>query len=148
MASSGVAVVVWELTGGIFGLRFLPESSSPPGSTVLLDVDANGAVDALTDGMLILRRLIGFSGAALITGTVANDCWHCGAGAIAAYIDSIVTRLDVDRSDEVEPLTDGLMILRRLFEFAGTRLTDGALANDCRRCDPQDIATYIDGLSR
>ena len=36
----------------------------------LLDIDGNGKVDALTDGLLIVRRLLGLSNDALIAGAV------------------------------------------------------------------------------
>ena len=40
----------------------------------MLDIDGNGQVDALTDGLLISRYLLGISGPALIAGAI-------GAGA-------------------------------------------------------------------
>jgi hypothetical protein len=118
---------------------------TPGGKT--LDVDANGVVQPLTDGLLVLRRLFGFSGLTLTGGALGNGCSRCDAGAIAAYIDSLGLTLDVDDNDVVQPLTDGLMILRRLFGFSGSTLTSGALGGGCTRCDAGDIAAYIDGLT-
>jgi hypothetical protein len=40
---------------------------------MLLDVDGNGQIDALTDGLLILRYLFGLEGDTLIAGVVAQD---------------------------------------------------------------------------
>ena len=51
-----------------------------------LDVDANGKRDALTDGMLILRRLLGRDGAALGDGAVAPDATR-DLEQIAQWID-------------------------------------------------------------
>ena len=118
---------------------------TPGGKT--LDIDGNGSVAPLTDGLLVLRRLFGFSGGSLTSGAVANNCGRCAPTDVAAYVDSIASMLDIDLSGEVEPLTDGLLILRRLFGFSGPALINGALANDCTRCDAGAIATYIDGLA-
>jgi hypothetical protein len=55
-----------------------------------LDIDGNGVADALTDGILILRYLFGFSGATLIDGAVAPDCTRCTAPEIEAYIQGLM----------------------------------------------------------
>jgi hypothetical protein len=38
-----------------------------------LDIDGNGVKDAATDGLLILRYLLGFRGAALINDAIATS---------------------------------------------------------------------------
>ena len=43
--------------------------------------------------------------------------------------------LDVDDDGHLEPLTDGLLIMRYLFGFSGDALTRGALAIDARRTE-------------
>ena len=39
----------------------------------LIDADGNGSIDALTDGLLILRFLFGLGGDELVTGVLAPD---------------------------------------------------------------------------
>jgi hypothetical protein len=57
----------------------------------LLDVDGDGEVEALTDGVLILRYVFGFRGAALITGAVDTvHCTRCTAGLIETYLGSLL----------------------------------------------------------
>jgi hypothetical protein len=112
-----------------------------------IDIDLDGEVEPLTDGLLILRRLFSFSGSTLIAGAVDADCTRCDAPAIETYLDSILAQLDIDLDGEVEPLTDGLLILRRLFSFSGSTLIAGAVDADCTRCDAPAIETYIDGLA-
>ncbi|MEO8755106.1 MAG: Ig-like domain-containing protein [Casimicrobiaceae bacterium] len=51
-----------------------------------LDIDDNGVVDALTDGMLIMRYMFGLRGASLISGAV-------GPNAVAATTEAIEARL-------------------------------------------------------
>ena len=56
----------------------------------ILDVDANGEVDALTDGLLLLRSMFELTDDALITGVVDSvNCKECDADGIDSYITSI-----------------------------------------------------------
>ena len=63
-----------------------------------LDVDANGKTEALTDGLLIIRRLFGFEGASLVSGAISPDgerqrrrqslhmaCGHRCMSAVASF---------------------------------------------------------------
>ena len=45
-----------------------------------------------------------------------------------------------------QPLTDGLLVLRYLFDFTGTTLTASAVGGGCTRCDAAAIEPYIAGL--
>ncbi|MEE9303180.1 MAG: FG-GAP repeat protein, partial [Thiotrichaceae bacterium] len=54
------------------------------------DVDGNGEVDALTDGLLIIRYLFGSRGDSLIEGSVANDCNRCTATDIENYLQGLL----------------------------------------------------------
>ena len=53
------------------------------------DIDDNGVVEPLTDGLLLLRYAFGFRGATLVTGALAVNCVRCGAAAIEAYIQGL-----------------------------------------------------------
>lgn len=54
-----------------------------------LDVDGSGATDALTEGLLLIRYLFGFSGDALVGGVVRSECVRCTAGVIEAYCNTL-----------------------------------------------------------
>jgi hypothetical protein len=54
----------------------------------MLDADGNGSASPLTDGLLLLRRLFGFSGEMLIEGAVAPTCSRCFAPDIEVHLDS------------------------------------------------------------
>ena len=56
------------------------------GAGMLLDVDGNLQVDALTDGLIIIRYLYGRRGAALIQSAVGLGASRMTAGQIEAYI--------------------------------------------------------------
>jgi hypothetical protein len=87
VATGRRVTVVWQSGGqdgsnaGVFGRRFVVPQT--------LDVDGNGVIDALTDGLLVLRYEFGFRGAALLTGALGAGCTRCDAPAIEAYLASI-----------------------------------------------------------
>jgi hypothetical protein len=81
-------VVVWQSAGqdgsnfGVFGRRFVVPTT--------LDVDGDGAITALTDGLLVLRYDFGFRGATLVSSAVnLSGCTRCDAPSIEAYLGSI-----------------------------------------------------------
>ena len=53
------------------------------------DIDGNGQIKALTDGLLILRFLFGIRGNNLIDNSVANDCIRCTADEIENYLQQL-----------------------------------------------------------
>ncbi|MEE9345491.1 MAG: hypothetical protein V3U88_07780 [Methylococcales bacterium] len=57
--------------------------------TLILDVDGNGVIDALSDGLLILRYAFGSRGDSLTSGVVASDCQRCTNSEIEAYIGNL-----------------------------------------------------------
>jgi hypothetical protein len=59
----------------------------------LLDIDGNGKVDALTDGLVILRYVFGLRGDILIGGVVASDATRISAEEIEAYLASLMPSL-------------------------------------------------------
>jgi hypothetical protein len=115
-----------------------------------LDVDGNGLLQPLSDGLLNLRHRFGFSGASLTTGAVGNGCTRCAAADITAYLNGLNLTLDIDGNGLLEALTDGLLVLRFLFGFTGTALTANAVdttpPNVCTRCDAATILPYLQTL--
>jgi hypothetical protein len=55
----------------------------------LADIDGNGKIDALTDGLIILRYLFGLRGSALIEGVVAENAILTSAEQIEAHLESL-----------------------------------------------------------
>jgi hypothetical protein len=53
---------------------------------MLLDIDGNGEIDALTYGLLILRYLFGLEGDILIAGVVAQNATRATAAEIEAHL--------------------------------------------------------------
>jgi hypothetical protein len=68
----------------------------------IVDVDADGRSDALTDGLMILRYLFGLRGDVLVNGVVASGGDRVTAPAIEAYIESLLPEID-DQNPPTEP---------------------------------------------
>jgi hypothetical protein len=56
-----------------------------------LDIDGNNDLDPLSDGLLGLRYLFGFTGATLTTVAVVQPCIRCNAAEILPYLDDLKT---------------------------------------------------------
>jgi hypothetical protein len=59
----------------------------------LADIDGNGQIDALTDGLLTLRYLFGLEGDTLINGVVAGDATRTSAEEIEAHLETLMPAL-------------------------------------------------------
>jgi hypothetical protein len=59
------------------------------GLGMTLDIDGNLKLEALADGLLILRFLFGFEGAALTAGAVGSGCARCDAATIEPYLQTL-----------------------------------------------------------
>ena len=53
-----------------------------------LDIDGDGEFQALTDGLLLIRYLFGFSGDSLISGAIGNGSVWDTAEEVGAYIEA------------------------------------------------------------
>ncbi|MBT3425943.1 MAG: glycosyl hydrolase [Gammaproteobacteria bacterium] len=106
------------------------------------DVDDNQDVEALTDGLLVIRHLFGFSGDSLTSGAAADNANRATADAISNYLTDADGEIDLDGNGESEALTDGLLLIRYLFGFTGDALTDGAIGDNAVRDTAEKIEAY------
>ncbi len=108
-------------------------------SSEILNVDGDRStrpVTAATDGLLVLRYLLGFRGDALIGAARAASASR-DANAIASYLDGVRASLDVDSDNVVAAHTDGLLIHRYLNGLRGAALVAGLAS---ATLSPQQIA--------
>ena len=122
----------------VFGLFLL---ANGPVAAFDIDVDGNGERDALTDGLLALRYLFGFTGTTLIEGAVGNNATRATAAQIEAYLQTNLAQLDIDDDDNTDALTDGLLVLRYLFGFEGNALLQGAISSGATRTGASVVKT-------
>jgi alpha-tubulin suppressor-like RCC1 family protein len=59
-------------------------------TSAVLDIDANGSFDALTDGLIILRYAFGLRGQSLIDGVISEDAMRAEASDIETYIETLL----------------------------------------------------------
>jgi hypothetical protein len=111
-----------------------------------IDIDGNQSTTALEDGLLVMRFEFGFTGSQLNSGALGQGCTRCDAPSILSYLQWLGSRLDIDDNNDLDPLTDGLLVTRYLFGFRGPILVGGTVADHCKRCSASSIESYLDGL--
>ena len=107
------------------------------------DIDENREAKALTDGLLVIRHLFGFTGDALATGAISTDAARDRAEDISALLADADSELDIDGNGESKALSDGLLLIRYLFGFTGDALTVGAIGEGATRDMSEAIEAYI-----
>ena len=107
------------------------------------DVDENLEAQPLTDGLLVIRHLFGFSGESLTSGAVDPSAERGTSELISGYLTDAVSELDIDGDGESKPLTDGLLLIRYLFGFSGDSLISGAIGSGAERDTADEVEAYI-----
>ena len=95
VSSGGTSYAQTFLTPGVYYFMCQFHTSSmpttvtvcaaPPPQLVTLDIDGDGTVDALTDGLLVVRYLLGLRNGALVANAV-NACASRDTTAIQAHL--------------------------------------------------------------
>ena len=112
-----------------------------------LDIDGNSEIDALTDGLLVLRHMFGLTGNSLISGVIGANAEHSSAEEIQTRISNLGFSVDIDNNGDVDALTDGLIILRYLFGLRGDVLVAGVVSSTGQRVDVVDLESHLLGLA-
>ena len=107
------------------------------------DIDENSEAKALTDGLLVIRHLFGFTGDALATGAISTDATRDRAEDISELLAGADSELDIDGNGESKALSDGLLLIRYLFGFTDDALTVGAIGEGATRDTSEAIEAYI-----
>ena len=111
-----------------------------------LDIDDSAPTtpyDAASDGVLLLRYLLGFRDDALISGAISPVARR-NATQIAQHIELNRLRFDVDGDGQTLALTDGVMILRRLLGITDAAAITQGVKNSSRT--DADVVSAIDAL--
>jgi hypothetical protein len=112
-------------------------------SALSWDVDKNSEIDALTDGLLILRYSFGLTNESLTSGAIASNSPLSTSEVITSVTETMAIA-DIDGNGEVDALTDGLLVLRYLFGLRGEALIGNVVANDATRTTAAAIEAYLD----
>lgn len=115
-----------------------------------LDVDGDTQTLAATDGLLVLRQLLGLPDTALTLGAHNPAGLRPSATAIRSHTQTMIDNraLDLDGDDQINAASDGLMLLRILFGFTGSAVTDGVVSNapSATRTTWDAIRPYLNGV--
>ena len=119
--ADGDFVIAWttEYQDGNSSAVFAQRFTLPPLAT--LDVDGNGLLDPLTDGLLILRDLFGFTGTSLTAAPSAPTARAATPPRSPTTSPDWAWCSTSTTTERSTPLTDGLLTLRFLFGFTGRR---------------------------
>jgi hypothetical protein len=111
--------------------------------SVSWDIDGNGEADALTDGLTILKAAFGITGRSMIDGTIATDS-DMTLEDVELSMQKTMSIADIDDNGEVDALTDGLVVLRYLFDITDSSLTEDAISPDANREAHQSIVDHLE----
>jgi len=137
------------------GYDFITGSTLFKAQQFNLDVDGDGKVTALGDGLMVIRKLFGaaFAGDALTNKAISPNATRTTA-EINDFIQGGIDggMLDVDKDGKTTALGDGLMVIRRLFgaAFDGAALTNKAIGPNSpyfgQATDFSSVGINIDAL--
>ena len=68
----------------------------------VFDIDDDGEIKALTDGLLTIRFLFGFEGESLTSGAISADAQRKSPEEISAYLHTHKEFLDIDGDGQVK----------------------------------------------
>ena len=129
---------------GKTALEEFTENTMPSGS---LDLDGNGYADALTDGLMILRYLFNLRGESLTQGAIHPTAIYTNPEEITSRFILMSDYLDIDNNGSIDALTDGLMILRYLFNIRTIQLIQGAIGDEPSRNQLPDILIHLNSIT-
>ena len=132
------------------GYGFLATSVALKPLSFNLDVDGDGKVTALGDGLMVIRKLFGaaFAGDALTNKAISPTATR-STSQIHEFIQQGIDGglLDVDKDGRTTALGDGLITIRRLFgsAFAGDALTNKAISSGSPYFGLADASVLVAG---
>ena len=91
----------------------------------VLDVDGNNSISALTDGLMLLRAMLGLTDNAVTNGAVGAGATRITWAQIQPFIH--LAALDIDGNGATSAASDGLMLMRAMFGLTGSAVTNGAV---------------------
>ncbi len=119
----------------------------------LIDIDGNGRVDALTDGLIILRYLFGLRGDVLINGVIASDATITSISAIHSVLEGLMpepltTLLSKSLRSSVQGCSSIIEGNTSLCRLAGLDLNESGLTLELLGEDSDDFVLETDGQIR
>jgi hypothetical protein len=124
-------------------------SPDVPGTGKAFDIDGNGTVDAATDGVIIMRYMLGLRGDALIAGVLGVGATRNTATLVTDYLQTLNAQMDVDGDGATRASTDALLIMRYMRNVRNSALMQGAVSGSARTLDQiQDSLFNSTGMAK
>lgn len=120
-------------------------------ATCDFDVDGDNVFDA-SDAMFVLRRLLGFTDAALVEGASYRSCaTRTSAVPVTDFVDRqtvpqppvTLAAYDLDGDGKVLAATDGLLLLRAALRLPANTIMGGAVAPGAQRTTWNQLRPYL-----
>ncbi len=113
-----------------------------------MDIDGNGEVTTLSDGIMLTRYLLGYRGNNLVDNNLGNNATRSTASSIVSYIESHISTgcYDVDGNGSLNALTDGVLLMRYLSDLQGDALTTDAIGAGATRTNSASIQNYLSSI--
>ena len=89
----------------------------------VLDVDGNNVISATSDGLMILRAMLGLTNTAVTQGATVPGAPRTTWAQIEPYVH--LAALNLDQSGNTTAASDGVLLLRALFGLTGSAVTQG-----------------------
>lgn len=93
----------------------------------VLDIDGNQVISATSDGLMLLRAMLGLTDDAVTTGATVVGAPRTTWAQISSYVH--LAALNLDGTGTTDAATDGVLLLRAMFGLTGTAVTNGVAAN-------------------
>ncbi|MDA9570094.1 leucine-rich repeat domain-containing protein [Porticoccaceae bacterium] len=107
------------------------------------DFDGNGMADALTDGLMLLRYTFNITDLNMTAGAIADNA-TLSPTQVVENMQRALPVADIDGNGSTDALTDGLLLLRYMFNLRGENLVSGAISSDATRTTAEEIEGYIE----
>ena len=125
------------------GYQFLPQNYNLELTDSTWDFDGSCDADALTDGLIVLRYGFDLHGDNLVRGVMHPDS-TLTATEVETRIQNSLSMMDIDQNGSFDALTDGLILLRYLFDVSGENLVRDVVSPTGARTSSDAITQYIE----
>lgn len=113
-----------------------------PPAYCVMDVDGNGVHDAATDGVLIVRAMLGITGAATVNNAIGSNAKRTTWAEIQPVLN--LAALDIDGDGVVRAHTDGMIMLRAMLGVPSGAILSGVTSTGVKtRPAWSDMRTYL-----
>jgi len=108
-----------------------------------LDADGNGRAELFTDGILIARYILDFTGTNLVNNAIGSGATRTTGAQVREFLDDAGEMLDADGNGATELFTDGILIARFLVPITGANLIRNAIGSGATRTTAAAISAHL-----